>query len=306
MPIRFAFGAKRIATLIAMAVAISGCKTVTQPQPSWTIPQDASVEIVNGYPMAYATRGTGPIVVMVHGVLTDYRIWQPQLATWSSDFRVVAVSLRHFYPEKWSGKGDDFTATQHANDLIKFIETMHQPVYLVGWSYGAYVAYEVARTRPDLIRRLVLAEAPIDALVGPVDQVANAIQVQRANETAKFFKAGDIDGGLQFSVDAINGPGTWDKRPEPVRQTLRDNAWTVVGIGQQTPARVTCAEFGSLPMPVLLLTGELTTPRFRRIIQKESECLPAAPVVIIPKAGHPMAMMNPTAFKDAVTTFLKQ
>src|SRR5664279_3597517 len=75
---------------------------------------------------------------------------------------------------------------------------------------------------------------------------------------AKCLDRGDVDGGLNYSIDAINGAGAWAATPENFRQLLRDNAWTVVGIGREEAARVTCAEFGSLKMPVLLVQGELT------------------------------------------------
>ena len=73
----------------------------------WTIPADAVTTAVNDYPMAHVKRGTGQPVVLVHGSLSDYRYWTPQLASPLPGFQLIAVSLRHFYPEPWNGKGDD-------------------------------------------------------------------------------------------------------------------------------------------------------------------------------------------------------
>jgi pimeloyl-ACP methyl ester carboxylesterase len=262
--------------------------------------------MVDGYPMVYQEKGSGPTVVLVHGVLTDYRVWGRAVNDLSAGHHAVAVSLRHFYPEPWDGRGGDFTVTQHATDLIGFIQAMHKPVDLVGWSYGAHVAFEAARLRPDLVRRLVLAEAPLDSLVSANTDVANQMQRDRARETAGRFKAGDIDGGLRYAIDAINGPGTWDRAPPQAKAAIRDNAWTVVGIGMQEPRRVTCRDFGSLRMPVLLLTGEFTTARFKAIVAKEAECLPAAIVETIPRSGHAMPLMNPLGFDAAVKGFLDE
>lgn len=292
----------RLLSIVLVAAAMSACQTVSPP--SWTIPPDAATQLVNGYPLAYVARGTGPTVVLVHGVLTDYRYWQAPLESWPTTYRVVAISLRHFYPEDWGGTGTDFTVKQHAQDLIAFIERQPGPVHLVGWSYGAHVSYEAARARPELIKKLVLVEAPLDSLVGTQGQATNAVQVERANETARIFSIGDRDAGLNYAIDAINGPGLWQRLPEPNKQMIRDNAWTVVGIGRQEPERVTCEAFGSLKMPVLLVKGELTTPRFQTLVQQESKCLPSAEIVTIPKAGHPSPSMNPAAFKDAVLMFL--
>lgn len=182
---------------------------------------------------------------------------------------------------------------------------MDGPVYLVGWSYGGHIAYEAARARPDLVKKLVLVEAPLDSLVAAADDGANAVRIQRADATAKFFEAADIDGGLAFALDAINGPGVWANTPEPSRRMLRDNAWTVVGIGREEAEPVSCASFGSLSMPVLLVQGELTTPRFKKIVAEQSRCLPQARVATIPKARHTSPLMNPDAFRENVTAFLQ-
>jgi pimeloyl-ACP methyl ester carboxylesterase len=291
-------------SVAAVCLGLSGCQTVVSP--TWTIPDGVSTQTVNGYPLAYTARGSGPPVVFVHGVLVDHRYWQTPLDAWTADFRVIAVSMRHFYPEKWDGKGDDFTVEQHAKDLISFIEAIGVPVHLVGWSYGARPAYEVARARPELVKKLVLVEAPVDPVPEPPNVSPNAFARRVATNTAKFFDKGDIDGGLDYAVDEINGRGTWASSPEPSRQIIRDNAWTIVGIGRDVFPKATCAEFASLKMPVLLVRGELTTPRFQQIVKEQSRCLPEATIAVIPKAGHSSALINPSGFKDAIAPFLQR
>ena len=298
----------RTSTLsIAVALLCFGlvsCQTNTPK--TWATPAGASTALINGYPLTYTSRGTGPTVVFVGGVLTDYRYWQRPLAEWEKQYRVVAISQRHFFPEKWNGKGSDFGVDQHAKDLEAFIESLGSPVFLVGWSYGAHVSFEAARERPDLVKKLVLAEAPLYSLLSEEDADASAIQARRAKEAEKLFAEGKVDEGLQYSIDSINGEGAWARIAEPVRQTIRDNAWTIVGIGRDESARVTCATFGTLRMPVLLVQGELTTPRFHRLVSKQSECLPQAKVVTIPTAGHTSPSTNPPAFHTAVIEFLQR
>lgn len=291
--------------VVSLCLSLAACQTATTTPQTWSTPVGASTQVVNGYPLTYRARGTGPTVVFVGGVLTDYRIWDQALTSWESQYHVIAVSPRHFYPENWKGQGSDFTVRQHAKDLDAFIATQGGPVYLVGWSYGAHIAYEAARARPDLVRKLILAEAPLDSLLDSPDGGKNNVRIERADETEKFFNANDVDGGLNYSLDAINGKGFWAGTPEPRRQILRDNHWTVVGIGREDPASVTCADFGALPMPVMLVQGELTTPRFHKLVAEQSRCLPTAKVVTIPKAGHPSPVLNPSAFHDAATAFLQ-
>src|SRR5205814_2008961 len=70
----------------------------------------------------------------------------------------IAISLRHYWPEPWNGAGD-FSAQQQAEDVASFIQQLGAgKVHLVGHSRGGYIALQLARAHPDLLRDLVLAE----------------------------------------------------------------------------------------------------------------------------------------------------
>ena len=69
-------------------------------KPNWSIPSELKWEAINGYPMAYRDAGEGTPIVLVHGSTNDYRIWNAQFSVFSAAYRVVAVNLRHFYPER--------------------------------------------------------------------------------------------------------------------------------------------------------------------------------------------------------------
>ena len=77
---------------------------------------------VNGYDMAYLDVGEGPPLVCVHGSLCDFRIWSSVLGPLTRKHRVIAVSLRHFFPDHWDGVGDTYSIAQHVDDVIAFIE----------------------------------------------------------------------------------------------------------------------------------------------------------------------------------------
>src|SRR5260370_14254417 len=92
---------------------------------------------VNGYDMAYLEVGEGPPLVCVHGSLCDFRIWSAVLGPLSKQHRVIAVSLRHFFPDRWDGIGDTYSIAQHASDVIAFVEKLDTgPVDLMGHSRG--------------------------------------------------------------------------------------------------------------------------------------------------------------------------
>ena len=68
---------------------------------------------------------------------------------------------------------------------------------------------------------------------------------------------------------------------------------------------VSCIEFGALKMPVLLITGENTSQRFKDLVAAQARCLPSARVVTIPNAAHASPSQNPDAVNEAVRQFLR-
>src|SRR5207248_4746025 len=126
---------------------------------------------LNGYDMADLEVGEGRPLVCVHGSLCDFRIWSAVLGPLTRKHRVIAVSLRHFFPERWDGRGDTYSIAQHVDDVIAFIEQVSpRPVDLMGHSRGGHVSFRVAQRRPDLLHKLILAEpgGELDATLDPL------------------------------------------------------------------------------------------------------------------------------------------
>jgi pimeloyl-ACP methyl ester carboxylesterase len=140
----------------ALAALISIC-LISQiwAEPRWPLPEGIKAVEVNGYDMAYQDSGSGAPLVLVHGA----RIWNTIVPELARRFHVIAVSLRHYYPEKWDGKGSDFSYEQHAEDVAALIKKLNLgKVYLVGHSRGGGVVVTVAKTHPEVIKTLVLAD----------------------------------------------------------------------------------------------------------------------------------------------------
>lgn len=88
---------------------------------------------IGGYAMSYTEYGEGAPLVLVHGSLSDCRYWKSQMAPLGRSFRVLAVSLRRYWPESWDGEGDGFSVAQHGADVLAFIDKVAGgPAHLVG------------------------------------------------------------------------------------------------------------------------------------------------------------------------------
>ena len=164
---------------------------------------------VAGYEMAYLEVGRGRPLVCVHGTLGDFRTWSAVMGPLSKNHRVISVSLRHFFPELWDGVGDDYLMAQHIADTIGFLEKLGDgPVDLMGHSRGGHIAFRTAQLRPDLLRRLILAEpgGELDATLDPSAAPDGASQrAARFAAAASKVADGDIEGALKLFFDTIDG-----------------------------------------------------------------------------------------------------
>jgi pimeloyl-ACP methyl ester carboxylesterase len=267
---------------------------------------------VNGYDIAYIELGEGPPLVCVHGTLGDFRVWSPVLGPLSRRCRVFALSLRHFFPEHWDGVGSDFTIAQHVADVIGFIEALDEgSVNLLGHSRGGHIAFRVAQQRPDLLRKLVLADpnGHLDASLSPggtpSEPPASGTTRRTYTPIAERVSAGDIDGALMLFSEVGVGPGSWPRIPATVRQTWRDNAHTLLGqVNEQRPP-FTRMDTESVRVPTLLVSGTETPDNPARVLRALAAHIPGARIEMISEAGHFMFEDNPVRFCTAVMHFLE-
>ena len=261
---------------------------------------------VNGYDMAYIELGDGPPLVCVHGSMGDFRVWSPVLGPLSQHHRLIVVSLRHFFPEHWDGIGSDYTIAQHVADVIGFIEALAiGPVDLMGHSRGGHIAFRVAQQRPELLRRLVLAEpgGDLDVSLHP-DGAATPSFGTRYNDAAERIAAGDIDGGLAIFADLVGD--NWSDVPATVRQTWRDNARTLLGQINEQRQPFSRADTEAIRTPTLLIGGADTKGRLPMVLRALAADIPDARAELIPRATHFMFEQDPVRFCTLVTAFLAE
>jgi esterase len=262
---------------------------------------------VNGYDMAYLEVGNGLPLVCVHGTLGDFRTWSAVLGPLSRQRRVIPVSLRRFFPEHWDGVGDDYLMSQHVADVIGFIEKLDTgPVDLMGHSRGGHIAFRVAQTRPELLRRLVLAEpgGELDASLDPTAIPGPSPRASRIAECAGKISGGDIDGALMMFVDMIDGDGAWARLPATPRQQLRDNAYTLIGQVGENRAPFTRAEAESIRTPTLFVGGVDTRGSLPAVLRALAEHVSHSRTAMIPGVRHWMFEQAPQKFCEIVLAFL--
>jgi pimeloyl-ACP methyl ester carboxylesterase len=265
--------------------------------------------LVNGYDMAYLDIGRGPPLVCVHGSLCDFRIWSAVLGPLTRKHRVIAVSLRHFFPEHWDGVGDTYSIAQHVDDVIAFIEKLDtKPVDLMGHSRGGHISFRVAQRRPDLLRRLILAEpgGELDPTLDPdVKPGAPSPLAERFAASAKKIGDGDVDGGLAFFMDTLEGPGAWARLPATPKQLLRDNARTLIDQVRDQRPPFSGADAEAIRTPTLFIGGANTKGLLPRVLHTLAAHVKGSKTAMIPGTTHPMFEQAPQKYCEIVLEFLE-
>jgi pimeloyl-ACP methyl ester carboxylesterase len=89
-----------------------------------------------------------------------------------------------------------------------------------------------------------------------------------------------------------------------VKQSLRDNAWTVKNLLVDLDEPLDCAQVRRIPVPVLLVTGEKSPAIYGEMLKGLRECLRRFENATVPGASHGMARTHAAAFNAVVLRFM--
>jgi pimeloyl-ACP methyl ester carboxylesterase len=108
-----------------------------------------------GRRVAYRTGGSGPLLVLIHGITSSSATWDRVLPGLARRFTVIAPDLLgHGRSDKLRG---DYSVGAHANTIRDLLDALgHDAASFVGHSLGGGVALQFAYQYPERIDRLVL------------------------------------------------------------------------------------------------------------------------------------------------------
>ena len=263
----------------------------------------------NGVDYAYRELGDGavPLVLLQHfrGNLDN---WDPPLLdALAANRRVVVFDNVGVGGSSGVTPG---TVAEMARDTITFFDAMElDHVDLLGFSIGSFVAQEIALTRPDIVRRLVLASAAPKGAAGmhgwAPEVIAAVGQPQRDPDgyLRVFFTASEasrqagketlqrISGARADERDALT---TWQTRQAQYDAVCR---WGI-------PDHARLERLRAITMPVFVANGDrdpMILPRFSYLL---AGLIPQARVKIYPDAAHGFLFQHHAAFAADVGAFL--
>jgi pimeloyl-ACP methyl ester carboxylesterase len=249
--------------------------------------------------LAYEERGSGPVLLFVHGFPFDRTMWIAQLAGLAKMRTAVAVDLRgHGLSDIMSGS--DFSMDLFADDIAKTLDAIGaEQADLAGLSMGGYVLFSFWRRHPDRVRSLILIDtkAEADTDEGKAGREKTAELVAEKGMQPLYETLGPKVVGSSPSVevqDKIKGMFL-NTAPEVAAAdslAMRDRADST-------------GDLASIKVPVLWMHGEEDTLMPLEGARASAEKLSDATFVTIPKGGHVSPMENPEAVNAAITNFLR-
>lgn len=274
--------------------------------PGWSIPAGLKWLEINGYPMSFRDEGAGDPLVLIHGSFCDYRYWNAQVGPFSERHRVIAVSLRHYFPEIWDGKDSDFSFEQHADDVAGLARALGlDRVHLLGHSRGGAVAIEVAKRHPDVIRSLILSDSSckLDLAETEENRKADAFRADLFRELRAAVEAGDAEGGAGRFLDRLMAPGAWASLPRARQLEMLQNLWTALVDDPLPPT--SDEDLRKFDFPIRIILGEKSPSSYALWAAAMRAKADFPEPVLIPGAGHAMNVQKPIEYNEAVLGFLE-
>ncbi len=221
---------------------------------------------VQRYGRAPLDQATTPVVVCVHGLVLDslasfYLTLAGPLA--GAGAATVMYDLRGHGRSARPAEG--YRLADHVNDLIGLLDALglHQPVHLVGNSFGGTVAAAATAWFPERVAGLVMIEGfpPTDSWALKVEDLMTEGLRQLRDHT--------------FAAESLGRP----HRPAPRAVAQMHDLWTGTTIVRDVPY-----DLRTIAHPVLAVFGGDST--LARSATDLTELLPTARAEIIPGHDH--------------------
>lgn len=199
----------------------------------------------NGLSFNVLEQGVGPLVLLCHGFPETSHAWRHQVQALSqAGYRAVAPDLRGFGDSDCPEQPEAYGLLELVGDLVGLIDALgEKQAVLVGNDWGATLAWQAARLRPDRFRAVVGMGVP---MMGRAPQLPSLLFPKMENVWAYihyFLEPGVAERELQADVEL----------------TLRKIYYAASGAAGSRDDPTTPNPFGLLPRGQGLLDG-LPTP----------------------------------------------
>jgi pimeloyl-ACP methyl ester carboxylesterase len=276
---------------------------------TYTTAETRRVEAADGTSFAYRDLGEGDVPVVL------FQHFRGNLENWDASLIDALAANRRVLTFDNTGVGATSRMTPHtiaemAQDAITFLDALElAQVDLLGFSIGSFVAQEIVLTRPDLVRRVVLASsAPQGAagMHGWAKSVIDAVGQRQGSPEgylSVFYAASPSSqaAGKQ-SLQRIFGARTEDRDADTTWQTRQAQYDAVCSWG--IPNHALLQRVSAIEHPVFVANGDsdpMILPHYSYLL---AGLIPQARLKIYPDAAHGFLFQHAAEFAGDVEAFL--
>lgn len=277
---------------------------------------------INQIRLHYAYAGTGRLVLFLHGFPEFWYVWRKQLATIGEEYLAVAPDLRGYNLSAKPADPAAYALPTLVEDIAALIAHFgQQRASLVGHDWGGVIAWECARTRPDLVEKLVVVNAPHPELFrrelaqNPAQQAASAYMTLLRSPQAEALLSAN---GYAALLHLVIEPGMRQGYFDAADRHAYLEAWSQPGalVGGLNYYRA--ADFvpgmpaaSALPRkivatPTLLIWGEADTALLIGNLEGIEEYVPDIRIERIPEATHAILHEQPELISTRIRAFLHE
>jgi len=241
-------------------------------------------------------RGDLP-VVLIHAGVADRRMWDPLWPTLTAERDVVRLDLRGFGESAVRPLGE----LCPVDDVLDTLATLGiGRCHLVGASFGAGVAVEVALIRPEQVASLLLS-APGGSLIAEVTPDLRAfIEAERA-----ALARDDLDSAVEANLDWwVDGPqrdaGDVDPTVRDLVRRMQRRAFEVTAgwddVEEQEFDPAALDRLAEIRVRTLVLVGALDLQAIHDAARRVTDGIASARRVDWPDTAHLPSMERPDDF----------
>ncbi len=254
----------------------------------------------DGVLLACRRSGAGPPLVLVHGTGGSSTRWTPVLPSLEMHFRVYGLDRR--------GRGDSGDAPGYAierefEDVAAVVNSIGEPAYLVGHSYGAICCLEAALLTPR-VRKLVLYEPPIPVQGAPTYAAGMIEQLESLSAAGEYEKLlatfmREVVRMPPHELDIARASPSWPGRLAAAPTLPRE-------LRAHERYRFNPERFHSFNVRTLLVLGGNSPNFFKAAIEVLQVTLPHCRTVVLPGQQHLAVETAPDLFVHEVVGFLQE
>lgn len=141
----------------------------------------------NGVKIHYATIGSGPLIVMIHGFPDFWYTWRHQMEGLADKYQCVAIDQRGYNLSDKPEGVENYDVRLLVGDVIAVIKHFGKDkAIIVGHDWGGLVAWQVALNAPQYVDRLIILNLPHPRGIGR--ELAHNPRQQAASQYARNFQ----------------------------------------------------------------------------------------------------------------------